>query len=94
MIPGQHPVVETDDDVVEREVVVARRRQPLERQAPVVADVAGRTALKRRQAVDRLGAMRREQLRASRERERRSVAGRLASLARGRASRCVDPGSE
>ena len=53
VVPGEHPVVDAEHHVGQREVVVARRRQTLERQPPVVGEVAGGAALKRRQPGDR-----------------------------------------
>src|SRR2546428_13649507 len=47
VVPRDHPVVETEHDVRDGEVVVAGARDPLERRAPIVADVAGRPALER-----------------------------------------------
>src|SRR2546422_8474348 len=48
VVPRDHPVVETEHDVGDGEVVVAGARDPLEHRAPIVADVAGRPALDRR----------------------------------------------
>src|ERR687894_1143750 len=50
MVPGDDPVVETKDHVRDTEVVEAGPRQALEYRTPVIADVAGNTALKRRQS--------------------------------------------
>src|SRR5262245_29913972 len=60
VIPGQHPVVDAEHDVRQGEIVVARRRQTLERETPVVGDVAGSTALERRQPGTWRGAERSE----------------------------------
>ena len=61
VVPGHHPVVEAQHHVVQAEVVVPRRGQPLEREPPVVADVPGRAALKRRQPGLRSRRMRSQQ---------------------------------
>ena len=49
MVPGQHPVVHAEHHVGQRQVVVTRRRQPLEHASPVVGEIARRPALERRQ---------------------------------------------
>ena len=61
VIPGEHPVVHAEHHVGQREVLVARRWKALEHAAPVVGEVAGRAALKRRQPRHRFRRMRREQ---------------------------------
>ena len=62
VVPRDHPVVEAEHDVGDREVVVTRRRQALERRAAVVPDVPGGASLEWRQARDRRRGERREQL--------------------------------
>ena len=47
MIPRDHPVVQAEHRVGQREVVVPRRRAPLEDASPVVAEVAGGAAVER-----------------------------------------------
>ena len=62
MIPREYPVVETDDEVGQSQIVVSRRRKTFERQAPVVRDISGSAALKRRQARHGLGRVRSHEL--------------------------------
>jgi hypothetical protein len=52
MIPGDHPIVDTDDRIRQREVVVTILRDTLEHAPPVVGKEAGGAALERRQAGD------------------------------------------
>jgi hypothetical protein len=54
VVPGDDPVVETKDHVRDTEVVEAGAREALEYRTPVIADVAGNTALKRRQSRHRI----------------------------------------
>ena len=74
VIPREHPVVDAQHDIGQREIVVARRGQTLERQPPVVGDVAGGATLKRRQPGDRFGAERRQPRAYLVERAARSLA--------------------
>ena len=55
VIPRDDPVVQTEDEIRQPEIVVARRRESLEGQTPVVGDVTCGTSLKRRQAGHRFG---------------------------------------
>ena len=68
VIPGDHPVVDAQHRVGQREVVVAARRQTLEHAAPVVGEIAGCATLKRRQSVENVASMRTQQRRDLRER--------------------------
>jgi hypothetical protein len=72
VIPRDHPVVQTKHDIVEAEVVVDRRRQPLECQPPVVGNVTDGAALKRRKPGDGVGAARRQRTTQAAERVRLS----------------------
>ena len=60
VVPGEHPVVDAQHNVGQREIVVPRCGETLEGETPVVTDVAGDAALKRRQPGDRIGGVRRE----------------------------------
>jgi hypothetical protein len=62
VVPREHPVVEPDDEIGQRQIVVSRRRKPFERQAPVVGDVTGSATLKRRQSRQGLGRVRGDEL--------------------------------
>jgi hypothetical protein len=54
VIPGDHPVIQTEYQVGNRKVIVSRDREPLEHRTPIVSDVPGQTSLKGRQSGDRL----------------------------------------
>ena len=62
MVPGDDPVVKSQHQVRQREVVEPGRRQPLERTAEIVGDEPGQPALKGRQPGHRFGAVCREQI--------------------------------
>jgi len=62
VVPREHPVVEPDDEIGQRQIVVSRRRKTFERQAPVVGDVTGSATLKRRQSRQGLGRVRGDEL--------------------------------
>jgi hypothetical protein len=61
MVPGNDPVIEAKDHVRDSEVVEAGPRQALEHRTPVIPDVAGKTALKRRQSWNGLRRLSREE---------------------------------
>ncbi len=62
VVPCNDPVVDREDHVGDGEIVIARRGQSLEHGAPVVGEIAGGPALKRRQPRYGARAMRLEQL--------------------------------
>ena len=61
MVPGQHPVVDAEDDVRHAEVFVVRRRQAFEDSSPVVREVAGGASLEWREPRQRSRRKRRQQ---------------------------------
>jgi hypothetical protein len=67
VIPGQDPVVEAKHEIVHSEIVAGGRGQSLEREPPIVGDIAGGASLKGRKASDRLAAKGREQAAHARE---------------------------
>jgi hypothetical protein len=61
MVPGNDPVIQTEHHVGNLKVIESGSRKPLEDGAPVIADVSGKTALKRREFWDGLNRLRREE---------------------------------
>ena len=54
MVPGDHPVIQTEHQIRNRQIIISRDRKPLEQRPPIVSDVPGQTSLKGRQSGDRL----------------------------------------
>jgi hypothetical protein len=52
MIPGDHPVVQTEHHVRDAKIVEAGPGKPLEYRAPVIADIACNSTLKWRQSLN------------------------------------------
>src|SRR5688572_28509649 len=61
MVPGDDPVVNAEQRVRQRQVVVARRRESFEYTPPVVGKVASGAALERRETIDLVTPMRLQQ---------------------------------
>jgi hypothetical protein len=58
MIPGDHPVVHSEDDVRQGQIIMARGWQVFEHSSPVVREVTGCASLERRKPGHRLGGVR------------------------------------
>ena len=89
VVPRDHPVVEAEDDVGDGQVVVPRRRQPLEHGSIVVAEVARGAALERRQPGHRGAAAERRS--SSRDHDQRVAVDAASTAVRPAAPRSTLP---